>query len=99
MDHLEQVTYSGSFGAKCGQQVLFVTERAVFELTRDGLMLTEIAPGVELERDILKLMEFAPLISPDLKIMDESLFKEELIGLKERFPSGDQKLEEEGSAT
>lgn len=99
VDHLEQVTYSGSFGAKCGQQVLFVTERAVFELTRDGLMLTEIAPGVELERDILKLMEFAPLISPDLKIMDESLFKEELIGLKERFPSGDQKLEEEGSAT
>ena len=53
----------------------YVTERAVFELTPDGIMLTEIAPGIDLQSQILNLMEFKPLISPDLKEMNPALFR------------------------
>ena len=61
---VEQITFSGDYAVKSGQDVTFLTERAVLKLTPDGLMLTEIAPGVELEQDILAQMEFRPLISP-----------------------------------
>lgn len=98
VNHLEQVTYSGSFGVNCGQQVLFVTERAVFQLTEGGLMLTEIAPGAELERDILALMEFIPLISPELKTMDSVLFQEGQIGLSKRLAVKKQRPKGEGSS-
>ena len=53
----------------------YVTERAVFELTPDGIMLTEIAPGIDLQSQILNLMEFKPLISSDLKEMNPALFR------------------------
>jgi propionate CoA-transferase len=58
-----------------------VTERAVFELTKDGLMLIEKAPGVDLQKDILDQMEFTPIISPNLKEMDARIFREEKMGL------------------
>ena len=61
---------------------MYITERCVFKLTPDGLLLTEIAPGVDLEKDILAHMEFKPLISENLKLMDERIFSEELMGLK-----------------
>ena len=64
-----------------GQNVLYVTERAVFRLTEKGLMLTEIAPGVDLEKDILQQMGFKPLIAEDLKLMDERIFRDEPMGL------------------
>ena len=51
-----------------------MTERAVFKLTQKGLMLTEIAPGIDLQKDILEQMEFSPLIAKDLKLMDSELF-------------------------
>ena len=54
--------------------MLFVTERAVLELTADGLALTEIAPGVDLERDVLAHMGFRPIIK-DLRLMDAGLFQ------------------------
>ena len=59
----------------------FLTERAVLKLTPDGLMLTEIAPGVELEQDILAQMEFRPLISPELREMDHRIFQASPMGL------------------
>ena len=62
--------------------VTFITERCVFRLTTEGLVLTEIAPGVDLQKDILALMEFTPIISPDLKLMDSGLFQEKWGGLK-----------------
>jgi propionate CoA-transferase len=52
-----------------------VTERAVFELTSNGLLLTEIAPGVDLEQHVLAQMDFRPTVSDNLKIMDARLFR------------------------
>ena len=72
---VEQITFSGDYAVKSGQDVTFLTERAVLKLTPDGLMLTEIAPGVELEQDILAQMEFRPLISPELREMDTASFR------------------------
>ena len=54
----------------------------MFKLTKDGLMLTEIAPGIDLKTQILDMMEFEPIISKDLKVMDAVLFAEQPIGLR-----------------
>ena len=61
----------------------FVTERAVFELCQDGPVLIEIAPGINLERDILAQMDFVPIIAPDLKTTNPSIYREAQFGLKE----------------
>lgn len=78
---IEQITFSSTYANKKKQEILYVTERAVFRLTDKGIMLIEIAPGIDLEKDILKQMEFTPLISPNLKVMDERIFKEEKMNL------------------
>ncbi|MED1863975.1 CoA-transferase [Fictibacillus nanhaiensis] len=71
---VQQITYSGRFAAEHQKDVIYVTERAVFLLSKKGLILTEIAPGIQLEKDILANMEFQPIISPHLKEMDVKLF-------------------------
>lgn len=79
---MEQVTFSARYAMEAGQNVLYITERAVFQLTPEGLKLIEIAPGVDLQHDILDKMEFTPLISDQLVLMDERIFKDEKMGLK-----------------
>ena len=74
VDTVEQITFSSKNSAGTGQIVLFVTERAVFELENEKLILVEIAPGVDLEKDVLGRMAFRPEISPDLKLMDADIF-------------------------
>lgn len=78
---VEQITFSGEHAAAQGQRVQFITERAVLVITRDGLVVTEVAPGVDLERDVLGQMAFRPRVAPDLKIMDARIFREGLMGL------------------
>ncbi|MBU3157889.1 acyl CoA:acetate/3-ketoacid CoA transferase [Clostridium estertheticum] len=79
---VEQITFSGEYAVDVSQPVLYITERAVFELSRKGVVLTEIAPGIDLEKDILAHMDFMPVISSNLKFMDERIFEEKIMGLK-----------------
>lgn len=72
---VEQIAFSGNYAWSVGQKAIYVTERAVFELTENGLMLTEIAPGIDVERDILAHMEFKPAISPNARLMPDGIFK------------------------
>ncbi|MBP2629167.1 MAG: coenzyme transferase, partial [Firmicutes bacterium] len=83
LDEVEQIAFSGKYAFSFGQTAVYVTERAVFELTKDGLMLTEIAPGMDLEKDILAYMDFKPIISPNLKLMPEGIFQPVWGGLRE----------------
>ncbi|MCI8311121.1 MAG: acyl CoA:acetate/3-ketoacid CoA transferase [Lachnospiraceae bacterium] len=71
---LQQISYNGTIARKKGQKMHYVTERAVFELRPEGLTLTEIAPGIDLQTQVLDLMEFQPLIASDLKEMDASIY-------------------------
>lgn len=81
LDRVEQVTFSGEYAREQGQQVLYITERAVFRLTKQGVELTEIAPGVDLQRDVLDQMDFVPLMN-EVKVMDERIFRAEPMGLE-----------------
>jgi len=82
VEKVPEITFNGREAVARGQEVIFITERAVFRLTEEGVVLTEIAPGVDLERDIVGQMAFRPIISPDLKEMDGRLFREEVMDLK-----------------
>jgi propionate CoA-transferase len=83
VDQVEHVTFSGAFAAARGQSVLYVTERCVFALRPEGLQLIEVAPGIDIERDILALMEFKPLIPHDPIAMDARIFREGVMELRE----------------
>ncbi len=74
INQVEQITFCAMQAIKSSKPVLYITERAVFSLTASGLELIEIAPGIDLERDILQHMEFAPAISSSLKFMDSAIF-------------------------
>ena len=76
---VEQITFSGAYAARRGQHVLYVTERAVFALTPEGVELKEIAPGVDLQRDILDQMDFQPIIRK-VRAMDPRIFRPEPMG-------------------
>ena len=76
------MTFSGDYARESGQNVLYVTERAVFRLTDQGVTLVEIAPGIDLQTQVLDQIEFPVAVSPDLKEMDPRIFGEGAMGLK-----------------
>ncbi len=82
VDEVEHRTFSGSQAAKVGKSVLYITERCVFRLTAAGLELIEIAPGVDLQKDILDRMDFQPLMPQPPALMDARIFTEELMSLR-----------------
>lgn len=73
-NEIGQVTFSATNAIKKNKEVLYITERAVFKLTSKGLLLVEVAPGIDIEKDIIEQMEFKPLISDDIKLMDKAIF-------------------------
>jgi propionate CoA-transferase len=77
LNHVGQISFSGRYANETGQKVIYVTERAVFRLENGKVMLIEIAPGVDLQKDVLAQMEFAPAIADNLKTMDSAIFKPE----------------------
>jgi propionate CoA-transferase len=85
VDAVEQVTFNGRYAAAQGQTVLYVTERAVFTATEAGLMLTEVAPGVDVAADILAQMDFTPLMPDELVTMDPRIFTDAPMDLLARF--------------
>lgn len=82
LKQVEHITFSGEFAKETHQPVLYVTERAVFEMTEQGLVLKEIAPGVDLQKDILDQMDFVPLMPEAPKRMDTRIFEDKPMGLK-----------------
>ena len=83
---VEHITFSGVYANKVKQPVLYITERAVFELRPEGVTLVEIAPGIDLQTQILDQMEFEPAIAYQedgtIKLMDERIFRDEPMGLE-----------------
>ena len=81
IDKVEQVTFSGHYARLKGQPVYYITERCVFSLTEDGMELVEVAPGIDVERDILAHMGFRPVLRNKLRLMDERIFSPNAMGL------------------
>jgi propionate CoA-transferase len=80
VEKVGQITFAGQY-APANQEVLYITERAVFKLIDHKMTLVEIAPGIDLEKDVLAHLGFKPEISPDLKLMDAGIFEEKWGGL------------------
>jgi propionate CoA-transferase len=85
VDEVEQCTFSGTRAAEIGQPVLYITDRCVFQLTPDGLRLTEIAPGLDLDQDILAHMSFEPIVTSEPALMDPRIFGLRPMGLKDEL--------------
>jgi propionate CoA-transferase len=83
-----QISFSGKRARERGQPVTFITERAVFRIEREGIVLTEIAPGARLQEDVMGQMGFKPLIHPSLKTMDPRIFHSGPMGLRGDMMSG-----------
>ena len=77
---VEQVTFNGRYAAEQGSEVFYVTERCVFKLVKAGIELIEVAPGIDIERDILAHMDFRPIIQTPI-VMDARIFRPEPMGL------------------
>ena len=85
VERVDQISFSGRLARERGQQVTYVTERAVFELREHGLVMTEIAPGARLQEDVLARVGFPVEVSPSLTTMDACLFRPGPMNLRERI--------------
>lgn len=88
IDALPQRTFNGTYALKQGHKITFITDRCVMKLTEEGFLITEVAPGVDVEKDILAHMAFRPKVAADVKEMDPRIFTpEKCIWLKDGIPS------------
>ena len=74
VQQVDQITFSGPQSLVRGQEVLYLTERASFRLTPQGIELFEIAPGIDLQRDVLDQMEFTPRVATEVVTMPRAMF-------------------------
>lgn len=81
VEQVSQITFNGAYARRRGQKATYITERAVFELGSEGLILTEIAPGIDLQQHVLGRLPFALAVSPGLKTMSAGLFASAKLGL------------------
>jgi acyl CoA:acetate/3-ketoacid CoA transferase len=84
VERIDQITFAAARARCDGHEAMYVTERAVFSLDDDGLVLTELAPGIDLQRDILNQAGFSLRVSPALRLMDPAIFREGQMGLSSR---------------
>jgi acyl CoA:acetate/3-ketoacid CoA transferase len=82
---VREISFNGTLARERGQQVRYITERAVFALEEDGLVLTEVAPGIDVERDVLGQMGFRPRVAEGLRTMDPRLYATGPMGLAADF--------------
>jgi propionate CoA-transferase len=85
VDRVYKIIFSGPQAVKYQKEILYITERAVFRLTERGIALEEVSPGIDIDKDILSKMEFSPIINSAMKQMDERLFKEGTLGLRDEI--------------
>ena len=79
---VDQISFSGKRAVETGQDVTYITERGVLNLTSEGLVLSEVAPGIDVQKDILDQADAPVKVSDELRVMDASLFRSDLIGLQ-----------------
>ena len=75
VNKLDQISFNGDIAVEDGRKVLYITERCVFQLTPKGLQLIEVAPGIDVRKDILAHMEFEPLVPENPRVMDKDFFR------------------------
>ncbi|HEU4674006.1 MAG TPA: hypothetical protein VFS32_14035, partial [Candidatus Limnocylindrales bacterium] len=85
---VKEISFNGRLARERGQQVRYITERAVFALADHGLELIEVAPGVDVERDVLGQMGFRPRVAEELRTMDARLYATGPMGLAADFGRG-----------
>ena len=85
IDNVYKIIFSAYEALKYEKEIVYVTERAVFKLTEKGLILEEVSPGVDIDKNILSKMEFSPIISSSLRQMDERLFNHDKMGLADEI--------------
>jgi propionate CoA-transferase len=85
LEQVDEITFSAEQARARGQQVLYVTERAVFRLGERGLELIELAPGIDLDAHVLDHMAFRPDIASPLRPIPQEVYSEGSLGLKQRF--------------
>src|SRR5262249_45223730 len=81
---LDEITFSGRVAAEEEREILYVTERCVFRLGEHGLELVEVAPGIDVERDIVGRLPF-PLRTTHIASMESGIFRPEILGLRARL--------------
>lgn len=85
VEDVSEISFSGEMASRRGQQVMYITERAVFELIDGVVTLTEVAEGIDAERDVIAHMGFRPAVADDVALMDARIFSPEPMGLREEY--------------
>ncbi len=93
IQEVEQITFSAAQAVNTGRPVLYVTERCVFKLTGEGLQLVEVAPGINVQKDIIDQMAFKPIIPDNVKLMDSRIFKSGIMGIRKTSSHDEKQIE------